>query len=149
MKTANVLAIENAYAKLDTISDLNSGGCGVAAYAMLKWIEQEFPKAKAIPVFLYNDSYHYNRNKANFDQAEPIEAASHVVLRVGRKYYDSEGVYHPKDIRKEYPYRITTTKEQLLDSVNNGGNWSHWFNRRKGKRSMQILLKIRLREFEP
>jgi len=121
---------------LQSIPCLNYGGCGISAYAMLKWMEKYAPDLyeQAEVIYAYGHSEYdesYNRNTRYFDgDSAFLGAAGHIVLRIADCVFDS----HDEREKALPPYYhilpMDCKKALLLKSINcGGGYWNTMFDR--------------------
>ena len=118
---------------LDDIPDINRGGCGIAALAMYYAANKEGKKVGI--AYLYGSWFEDDNIEQNEmfkkGKSKVAGSCSHVLVRVGNRYYDSEGVVNLKNIKKRYTVDKDITKKHLKASINNLDAWNDDFNRRK------------------
>jgi hypothetical protein len=117
---------------LNDVDNINSGGCGVAALAMYRWMEKNnMLKGNETFTFLYvsNDDFFYDNNEKYFKGKEQlIIAPAHVVLNIDGTYVDST---RRSNNLLEYRYprkHVNVTEEELIKSLNNP-YWNDSFER--------------------
>jgi hypothetical protein len=110
------LDLDAVLAYLNSIPNINDGGCGIAALAIIRWLKTN-KKKKAKAVYLDDDWY------------PPLDRApGHVSVRLGQDYIDSKGrngFGHPSiwEYNREYSER------HLVQAINNIGTWNSDFER--------------------
>lgn len=127
---------------LDKIPSINRGGCGIAALAMYDAAKREGKKPKI--VYLYSwmcDTDLIERNK-RFKKGEEENAAacSHVVIKLGKKYWDSEGKVNLKNW-KGFKKDEEISRKHLIASIDNVDEWNDCFNREKWVPKIQKFFK--------
>jgi len=118
---------------INSIPDINSGGCGVAALAMYRWLKKnDMLKKTTMFHFLHSyDGYLYETNKRYVEKNEgKPSACSHIGLIHGNRTIDCEGFINTR----EYKYKIRTSNENMLVlAVNNVNDWNSMFDRKHVK----------------
>lgn len=131
MKKALANSFRDTRRFLNQIAFINQGGCGVAALALYDAAVRDGKNPKI--VYLYSPFFDYGSQQINekFKQGKVKRAApaSHVVLKVGRNYWDSDGIIPAARI-SFYQKDDTITREHLISSINNRGAWNTTFNRK-------------------
>jgi hypothetical protein len=117
---------------LNDVDYINSGGCGVAALAMYRWMEKNnMLKGNETFTFLYvsNDNFFYDNNEKYFKGKEQlIIAPAHVVLNIDGEYIDSTSRSMER-FQYHYPRKHeNVTEEELLKSLNDP-HWNDLFER--------------------
>ena len=113
---------------LDSIPDINFGGCGIAALAMYRWLKANgelTPETKF--VYYHSSKYHLDRNRAasNGDYKKAM-SCNHVALYHEGRKWDSEGIV----IRKEDLMLLIDDEETVIHSLNNNiSEWNWSFDR--------------------
>jgi hypothetical protein len=122
--------IEPTRQLLNGIPNINVGGCGISALAMIKNIQKEFEFTPEI-YFSYGsyDKCLFQNNKKYLQENNysKCEAPGHVLLKINGKYFDS-GKIIDNPTRPLYhivPY------EMLMDTIKNEDSWNSMFNRKK------------------
>ena len=120
---------------LNSIPSINSGGCGVAALAMYRWVEKNMPDYKADVIFhmFHRSKDHYTNNKKLIKTNQfcnDLVAPSHIGIQIKNvtPVLDSE-----KSLKKDlYGFVIKTNSEDvLINALNNVDTWNPMFNRKK------------------
>jgi hypothetical protein len=137
---------KSIYKLLGKVYAINSGGCGVAALAVIRWAERNNQPIPAI-VFLY-DCFEEEEAEKNMSliQNGHIKSAytpSHIALLIGEEVLDSRLLsdYNPMDV-----YTVChsgVTPEELLELINSG-NWNDWFVRKDSIPVIEEMLSISL-----
>ncbi len=117
--------------ELNGIDAINSGGCAIAAYALVEFLRGQNIHDATV-VYLFGD-YAENGKYRNV-MSNDIESCHHAVVRSGDEYYDSKGIYYSLNdliVMKGMPLSIEVSQDYVLDSINYGG-WNNWFERWTG-----------------
>jgi hypothetical protein len=138
--------------KSNNIPALNSGGCGLSALAMYRWLKGNSPEVKkAGLVFFYSDAY-------EDDEIETLPAPSHCYLALDNE----DGTYRLVDSTEQefewdgheeidwllsLPYSVWVTEEEMVKCLNNE-TWNDFFNREKGMKKLQKIYKVDLSDIE-
>jgi hypothetical protein len=112
---------------LDTIPNINTGGCAHVALNASRLATSIGLPNKV--VYLYkHDDYDYVQD---ITAGEPVSCA-HAVLRIGNKYYDTEGVYSAEDLRIGcgIHYFIPVPLDLVTKSIKYG-EWNDRFEAKK------------------
>jgi hypothetical protein len=116
-------ALNKKLETLDTIPNINEGGCAhVALHASRLASSIGLPNQV---VYLYRHwDYDYVQD---ITAGEPVSCA-HAVLRMGNKYYDTEGVYSSEDLRTDHDmhYFIPVPLDLVTKSIKYG-DWNRRF----------------------
>jgi hypothetical protein len=115
---------------LNSIPNINCGGCGISALAMYRWLKKndrlKDEKAKFIFCYKsYNEDKFLNNEEVLKKGEGNIKAPTHVVIHFKKRYIDSEGTV---DIR-EYKHRQHIEDEDFMVKTNNSSGWNEMFNR--------------------
>jgi hypothetical protein len=148
-------SLEKISNKLKNIPYINYGGCGIAAYSILKYLKTYNQEAlKSISVIFCYEDYLLSIYKTNklllTTKKEGFSIPTHIIIKIGKdKYYDAEG-FNPYIDYVKWTHTLPKTKELsiLLSIINNPRN-SHWnpcFNRKKNIPKIEKALKIDLSE---
>lgn len=130
----------NFLSKIDTIS---CGGCGVAALTLYHAAKKEGKEPKIYFIYSNWDDESIKTNEA-FIEGKKKKATScfHIVLKIGRRYYDGEGVV---DISKYSYHKIIETPLIVLESaICNKGVWNPTFDREKYIPMIEDFIGIKL-----
>jgi hypothetical protein len=130
MKKANDIlkGLEEIRKYLDSIKNINYGGCGYSALAMYLWLKKQgYPYMHRISfVYLYSSTYHYYEINTKFikhNEGLPT-SCSHIMLKVRGKLLDST----PNGLGVDPVKRHNNiTEETLRLSLQNGG-WNDSFD---------------------
>ena len=110
---------------LDSIPDINSGGCGVAALAIYRWLKKQGKKSQI--VFGYggwNCGFSRNESLKNGTNETP-SACSHAVVLYNGNYYDSNGESIDPPYSQNHSLPIWVVVKTL-----NTRDWNSEFDRR-------------------
>lgn len=127
---------------LSSIPDINAGGCGIAALAILRWIEKNASEMlnDIQIVFLYNDSWQYNTNCTMIQSGEKsLVVPAHVVLRTNK---GEEIDAHCDWCEQEHPVSLDHLITTINDPIENG--WNPWFERKTQVKKIAEKLNIDL-----
>lgn len=125
---------------LNSIPNINSGGCGIAALAMYRYLKKNklLPKDFKI-LFLYNNNckslYDANRKGGNF-------GANHIVFWFNGNLYDTDGLFEIE--YTDYKYILPASIKKLLAALNDDNGWNPMFKREKQIPKIERRLKINL-----
>lgn len=137
--------LEDTYKRLEKVPDLNCGGCGIAALAMIKYAEKL--GIKVAIVFLYRsyaeDMADNNMSQLASGNVDAVEIPNHIALLEGDMVIDSEG--NPLD-RYQICHSGVTTEELLALIFQEG--WNSHFSRRKSIPMIEEILDISLKEIK-
>jgi hypothetical protein len=124
MKKAQRQVLNQLITELSTIPNTNCGGCGVVAKALYKALYKQYPDVS----IWYLDDYDYSEEYAYNQPYAPM----HVVIKIGRYYYDAGGVYSPAKLLDvwKFTYKWKVNYQYLVDSIDNS-SWNPRFNRSK------------------
>lgn len=120
-------ALNKKLESLDTIPNINAGGCAhVALHASRLATSLGLPNKV---VYLYR-RYDYDYVQ-NITAGKPV-SCGHAMLRIGNKYYDTEGVYSAEDLRTDCDihYFIPVPLDLVTKSIKYG-DWNHKFKASK------------------
>jgi hypothetical protein len=123
MKKAQRQIFTELTVDLSNIPRINYGGCGLVAKALYKSLYKQFPD---ISIWYLDD---YNNREA-YTHNHPY-APNHVVIKVGRYYYDANGVYSPTQLQERwnFTHRWKVSYTYLIDSIDKGC-WNPEFDRK-------------------
>lgn len=149
-----VEVIEKQYKRLNRIKKLNRGGCGIASYAMLKWIEREHPeyfKETKIVFDYHNEDELWCENEDSItyydiDEFCWLSPCAHIYLEVDGVLMDSHGV-RSKPPSLAHLLEAQEHESKLLDCINNG-YWCEKFDWEYGIKRIEDILNISLDEIE-
>jgi hypothetical protein len=118
---------------LNEIPNINSGGCGISAYAMYLWLCKRNMLTEDTQIVFLHHRYSENdfeRNQEFYTQrrGKPV-APEHVVLYRNGSYIDSSGVYKKaNDFYFKLAVSLEKAEDFLVNSLNDN-NWNSWFDR--------------------
>ena len=102
---------------LGAVDDINRGGCGIAALAIIRWLKQN-KKKTAKPVYLDDDDY-----------PPAHRAPNHIAVKLGKDYIDTSG---PNGLANPEIWEYTRVVEESdLITALNTDTWNDDFNRRR------------------
>jgi len=115
--------------KINKLSFINNGGCGIVAYSLAKYIKKNYPDKKVEIVFLFKkyDIFSYE----NIQNKMP-DSSMHVVIKINNLYYDSEGIHTLEKLQKNWNFKhiAIASKKLTLKSIQVAG-WNPQFKRKK------------------
>ena len=143
MKSVNTF--KGVRMRLNTIDNINIGGCAISALAMYRWLEKNNQLLYDTKIcFLHKeydmDSYKNNCAVVKYNEGV-LDTCNHAVLYHNGKYYDSNGEYSVKH------YNIVQIKDvdKVVDSLNiNRYSWNSCFNRSKMIPKIEDLVEVEL-----
>lgn len=146
-KDIKQVVLEN-YNLLNNISNINSGGCLYAAYAIYESLKKlNLHKNEDLVIIQFSYSKHQIKNNKDFinGETDTASSSSHFGISVdgGKTAYDSEGLVE----EGEYNYYLIIPNKMIevfCNSSLQGGNWSSNFNRKIEVPKINILLQINL-----
>lgn len=140
--------------ELDTVPSLNYGGCGIAALAMLRWLEREYPEVwKTAGVLSVHERGDWSGDRAHNlrwlnGQEEDADSAGHFRVIIDGVAWDS---YSNKDLDEYSSEYIIIVREPnspedyCLSAVNNYyADWVTDFDRVTGVPLIERLLGVDL-----
>lgn len=113
---------------LNSIPDINCGGCGISALAIQEWAKKNTNMKNIRFAFLY-----YNKNSCSYGNNKDIiskkvnkrpEAPNHCCVLIGRRKIDSNRM-----VPLRFRTKLIVTKKFLIESIKNRGSWNWRFNR--------------------
>jgi hypothetical protein len=107
---------------LSNIPRINYGGCGLVAKALYEALYKQYPN---VSIWYLDDC----DNREAYIYNKPY-APNHVVIKVGRYYYDANGVYSPSQLQKHWNFmnKWKVSYQYLIDSIDKG-RWNPEFDR--------------------
>lgn len=119
---------------LDSIDNINAGGCGISALAIIRWLKRK--KKKASVYFAYCDygSFRMDSNLSRLKRNSTVlEAPSHCIVKYNTKYMDSTGILNkntdPSSLLALKLKHKIPNEQVLIDTINKG-EWNYCFDRR-------------------
>ena len=117
---------------LNSIENINCGGCGISAYAMFLWLQKMNMLTEDVKVVFLHHSYSENdfqTNQSFYLQGvgNPV-APEHVAIMKDGFMIDSSGVYKKAN---DYAYNLAVSidkAEDFLVNSLNDNNWNSWFD---------------------
>ncbi len=141
MKTLNDVLLY-----LNRIPGINSGGCGVAALAIYRWLMAQGEKDLTIDFFYVSSDKHDKEANSQLIQKGELEliAPSHVAVGRGHTLIDSHGI---DEIAERYNFGHSVNEEIMVATLNNRDSWNTYFDRKHTKRIAKTL-KINLSDID-
>lgn len=144
------ILLEQVYRTLDSVPELNKGGCLIAAKAVLLYINKNYNFGNQINLVQisydnYDSSLFHNKRFIKGEEDVAV-AGNHFVLTTdkGKTLYDSEGFYELKKGYKKLIIPQKKTKEFIESALSVKENWNRSFNRTTGIKKINNLLNINL-----
>lgn len=116
-------------AEINKLPHVNFGGCGIVAFGIHSYVQENFPDLEAEIVFLFcsGDS----DNKEAILDYKPA-SAGHVVVKVGKYYLDSEGIHSYSDLKSNWGvFASKSVNLALAKRCINDASWNPTFDRQK------------------
>lgn len=134
---------------LDRISCINSGGCGISALAMYRWVKKNMPEhaKKSMFHFFHRDKEGYQNNKSliknNSYDSTNISIPAHIGFEIKKV---TEIIDSCRNVFKEqYGYAVKTSSEDvLINAINNVNDWNYSFSREESVPVIEAGLDIDL-----
>jgi glycogen synthase len=134
MKKAQRQVFSQLTSELYAIPDVDYGGCGIVAKALYKALYKQYSDISIwyLDDYDYSEEYFYN---------QPY-TPKHVVIKIGRYYYDAGGIYSSAKLRDVWKFtnKWKVSYQYLVDSIDNS-SWNPRFNRRKHAPTIRKLTK--------
>lgn len=129
---------------LSNIDYINSGGCGLSALVMYRWLKKYDKLTEDIKIiFLDNDEYNYKNNKECMTNKQgTLKAPSHIVMLVDSFHIDCSGVQY--NVAERYDYILEVEEDYLVNSLNNIPTWNNMFDRNEALSIIESNLHIDL-----
>ncbi|MFW9873500.1 MAG: hypothetical protein ACFFG0_10385 [Candidatus Thorarchaeota archaeon] len=143
-----IKTLEDVQLYLISIPAIHSGGCGVSALAMYRWLEKHKKLDNTKFVYLYSSEYDYNRNSNIMKNRNGnLKAPDHCILLHEGQFIDASGIVNLKCWGN---YVQIIDEEQLVrDSVKDkDASWNHAFERDKYIKEIEKKLKIDLSDIK-
>jgi hypothetical protein len=127
---------------LNGIPYINCGGCGLAALALFDSAKREGKSPKIVYCYTaYDGSSLHKNNLFKEGKRKKATACHHVVIKLGKRYWDSTGKID-EDAFSEFEWiDEEITRKHLIASLNNKGVWNSSFNRRGAMPQLKKLIK--------
>jgi hypothetical protein len=140
------LTFTQARELLDGIPNINFGGCGIAALALVRWRKANGFKDAEI-VYYEDDQYDFQRNERALESGtyDDMIAPVHVLLKIGSRWYDTEGEYSPPE---DDDYLFHTIPIEALVTTINVAEWNDDFMRGIYTPIISELLHVDLSDIE-
>jgi hypothetical protein len=135
------IKINEMLSYLNSIPEINEGGCGIVALTIYRWYVKHYKKKDIKIYYLYHkDSINYSVN----ERKNRPSAATHIIVKINDKYVDTRGIFNTMEEISTID-NIECTKfhifnvKFLIKSINNIGVWRDDFNREHIKRISEKL----------
>lgn len=139
---------------MNNISNINSGGCAIAALAMYRWLKKKGQiKKKTDFHFCYHhkDENTLKKNKNNLKRNNNLLSCTHAFIYFKGEYMDSESIINVEAGYNYDDYTFINKKNiikiydenLILDSINSGG-WNSSFERQRNVKKIAKKLDINL-----
>ena len=124
------------------IPNINRGGCGLAALALFDAAKREGKEPKIVYCYTgWDDSNLHKNNQFKEGKRKKATSCHHVVIKLGKKYWDSTGKLDPEEIENFETLDEEITRKHLISSINNKGAWNNMFSRKEWMPKLQKLIK--------
>ncbi len=139
--------LNNVLECLDSIPNINRGGCGISALAVYRWCIKNGIEISDRPfVVLCDDEWdaiHCNDYLENND----LDNAwfSHLAIEIDGELYDSEGAIDG-DLWLRCPYQLS--EDELLYAMNEVSGWNSDFRRERNVPIIELGLDIDLSDVD-
>ena len=134
---------------LNSIENINRGGCGIAALAIYRWLENNdmLRDTEIVLLYDYNTHYLYSHNykilKSNSNGIP--HGAPHIVLKRLNRYFDSEGFLSKRGLASRYCDMLSVDVNFLLTAINDNIDcWNYEFKRKNNVLNIANQLNIDL-----
>lgn len=132
--------LDNILGQLDSIADLNRGGCLFSAIGLVEWLKRENSTLDPEIVFLIDDY-------ASMDVAYCIEnsiptTCYHAVVKVDEVYVDSIGIKEHNTLRigTHTLEEVVVEPDYALKCAQEAESWNPCFNRNTGVTEINYIL---------
>ena len=127
---------------LDSIPNINFGGCGLSALSIYRWCKKNGVQVDDEPfVILCDDEWELSHNNACIEQGAINDVSiPHIAIQVDGELWDSTG----NEPTVNYPYHTEAFGTSELIELLNEHGWNSWFNREKFLPIIEIGLEIDL-----
>lgn len=131
-KDKKKLKLKQVLNYLNSIPNINYGGCGISALAVYRWVKKyyEFSNVQILFCYYGDNKYDYNNNVRVFKTCKGyLTSPQHVVLKYKNIMFDSKGVY--RHLNADFPLEHEATRLDLFISVlNDLSEWNNMFERK-------------------
>ena len=153
MKSAKLFSTLNSLSVIgEKFKHINRGGCGAFALYLSKeldkrnikhdilWIGDDYHNAEKV----IRNTFQSNSNVTLEDFSDNGIFLSHVMVRIGKKFIDSEGVYKGFDNTRWSHRRVLSkvSNKELFKLVDNPKGWNDTFNRKLMPKIKKDIKKI-------
>jgi len=136
------LSFKQTVKALDRIPNINRGGCGLAALALFDAAKREGKKAKIVYCYTgWDGSALHKNNQFKEGKRKKAYSCHHIIIKLGKKYWDSTGTLGKKEIKNFDTVDEEITRKHLIASINNKGAWNNCFDRRGWMPQLKKLIK--------
>ena len=131
--------------RLNNVYRVNAGGCAMVALSLQTWLK-DIHDIDGDIVYLYQ--YEGSRDYCNLSN-NANGSCAHAVLRVGRTYIDSTGMYNgvkalnSRNIIGHVAQKLVVPTSLVLESINYKGHWNTTFDRHDGLAEIHAILNIK------
>jgi len=135
---------------LDSIPNINRGGCGISALAIYRALKQKGVIVSDRPFVIlltYGDEWEIQNNSKHFARGsfDCLEFA-HVAIELNKQLIDSSGEVDTDYFALQQPERLN--ESELLDAINNDPDWNVSFDREDSIPLIELALRIDLSDVE-
>jgi hypothetical protein len=133
-ETKNKPSLEDALNCLNSIPNINRGGCGISALAIYRWCKKNGIEVGDRPfVIIDDDEYGLRYNETACANGEFADLyVPHIVIELNGQLVDSDGTGEQSALISTLTYRQTyqLNEDELLERINTD-RWNDMFNRTK------------------
>ena len=90
--------------QINKLERVNSGGCGIVAYSLAKYVEKKYPHKKVKIIYLFSN--HDKISYKNIQKNKP-DSSLHITVKIDSLYYDSTGIYTLDILKRKW--KVTNT----------------------------------------
>lgn len=138
-------SLEEVIDYLDSIPAINSGGCGISALAMFRWLKKYKLLKNTKFVYIHYSQDGYDDNCQAMRNGSRLFAPPHCVLEHDGILIDSGGELDFLEFRE---YTLTIKDERIIVVSINSGDWNEGFDRNEWVPKIEKRLDIDLSDIE-
>lgn len=102
---------------LSNINDINRGGCGIAALAMIRWIRKNLHREVDNIYFEHTRNHDFNNNSNYLKKGvDMIAAPTHIYISFKKKIFDVDYPIKCKIIERPIYFK---SEDILVETINN------------------------------
>jgi len=114
----------------EKVRNIDRGGCGIFAVELAIRLKKIKIPCKLVIIDYSVENYMEDIEEQGYVSPE-AQKPTHVMLKVGRKYIDSNGVFTKSQMNEEFGhrYKIEINHEQFIDAAKTSYGWNSAFKR--------------------